>query len=211
MIETGSFQLRNPEEFLASLGPKARGRLRRLLMCGYCRRLWKQIESEEAKQAIEAAERYADYQIGYFDFLELRKPYLEQQIKITPTGEKFQLTEFVSAACSLSLIHLPPNRTKGTDTLLMPLIQDIFEDFQNSLTILNEWCSTNVVDLARTIYEERAFDRMPFLADALMDEGCQSDAVIEHCKSSSPHVRGCWVLDQILSLRQIPSNELMGD
>ena len=60
------------------------------------------------------------------------------------------------------------------------------------------WLTSNVVDLARTIYEDRCFERMPILSDALIDAGCNSDEILDHCKSPGPHVRGCWVVDLIL-------------
>ncbi|MCE9530975.1 MAG: hypothetical protein K8T89_07610 [Planctomycetes bacterium] len=66
------------------------------------------------------------------------------------------------------------------------------------VTIDPRWLTSNVVDLALAIYEDRAFDRMPILADALMDAGCDSDEIIHHCRGVGPHVRGCWVLDSIL-------------
>jgi hypothetical protein len=40
---------------------------------------------------------------------------------------------------------------------------------------------------------------MPILADALQDAGCDSDELLSHCRDASqPHVRGCWVVDQVL-------------
>lgn len=39
---------------------------------------------------------------------------------------------------------------------------------------------------------------MPVLADALLDAGCDSEEVIEHCQSGGPHVGGCWVIVEIL-------------
>ena len=60
------------------------------------------------------------------------------------------------------------------------------------------WRTADVVGLARGIYEDRAFDRMPVLADALMDAGCDSEDILSHCRSDSPHVRGCWVVDLVL-------------
>jgi hypothetical protein len=55
-----------------------------------------------------------------------------------------------------------------------------------------------VVALATGIYDEKAFDRLPILADALTDEGCNSDEFLEHLRGPGPHVRGCWALDLIL-------------
>jgi hypothetical protein len=39
---------------------------------------------------------------------------------------------------------------------------------------------------------------MQVLADALLDAGCDEDALITHCRSEGPHVRGCWGVDLIL-------------
>jgi hypothetical protein len=61
------------------------------------------------------------------------------------------------------------------------------------------WRTSNTLDLARTIYEERAFDRLPILADALMDAGCSDATTLSHCRSAGDHVRGCWVVDLVLS------------
>ena len=67
------------------------------------------------------------------------------------------------------------------------------------------WRTDTVVALARGIYEERAFDRMPILADALLDADCDEEAVLRHCrgtelnvKEQPQHVRGCWVIETIL-------------
>jgi hypothetical protein len=53
--------------------------------------------------------------------------------------------------------------------------------------------------LARGIYEEKAFDRMPILADALQDAGCDSDDILNHLRDAqATHTRGCWALDLVL-------------
>src|SRR5438067_305851 len=58
-------------------------------------------------------------------------------------------------------------------------------------------CGT-VRRIAEGIYAERAFDRLPILADALLDAGCDDEAILSHCRTDGPHVRGCWVIDLIL-------------
>jgi len=60
------------------------------------------------------------------------------------------------------------------------------------------WRTSDVLGLARGIYRDRAFDRMPILSDALMDAGCADKEILAHCRAKTPHVRGCWVLDLIL-------------
>src|SRR5262245_21412595 len=60
------------------------------------------------------------------------------------------------------------------------------------------WRTSDAIGLAQAIYDEGAFDRLPILADALMDAGCADELVIGHCRCISPHVHGCWVVDLIL-------------
>jgi hypothetical protein len=66
------------------------------------------------------------------------------------------------------------------------------------VTVNAAWLTPTVVQLARGIYSERAFDRLPILADALMDAGCENEDVLDHCRGDGPHVRGCWVVDLLL-------------
>jgi hypothetical protein len=61
------------------------------------------------------------------------------------------------------------------------------------------WRTVDTLALARGIYEERAFDRLPLLADALMDAGCNDEQILAHCHGEGPHVRGCWVVDLVLN------------
>jgi hypothetical protein len=60
------------------------------------------------------------------------------------------------------------------------------------------WNGGMVTTLARTIYDEHAFDRLPILADALEDACCDDAAILAHCRGPGPHVRGCWVVDLLL-------------
>jgi hypothetical protein len=60
------------------------------------------------------------------------------------------------------------------------------------------WNDGTVSRLAQAIYDDRRFDAMPILHDALLDAGCDNPDLLDHCQSPGPHVRGCWVIDQIL-------------
>jgi hypothetical protein len=62
------------------------------------------------------------------------------------------------------------------------------------------WRTADVIGLAEAAYEWRRFDRLPILADALEDAGCQDQSILAHCRSGDSHVRGCWVVDLILDL-----------
>lgn len=75
------------------------------------------------------------------------------------------------------------------------LLRDIFGNSFRPVMIDPRWLSATVRDLAEVIYQERAFERMPILGDALLDAGCDSGEIIQHCQGPGPHVRGCWLVD----------------
>jgi len=52
--------------------------------------------------------------------------------------------------------------------------------------------------MAQAIYDERAWDRLGVLADAVEDAGCSDATVVAHLRSPGPHVRGCWALDLLM-------------
>jgi hypothetical protein len=52
--------------------------------------------------------------------------------------------------------------------------------------------------LALAIYEDRAYERLPILADALEEAGCDDTDILSHLRSPGPHARGCWPVDALL-------------
>ena len=78
------------------------------------------------------------------------------------------------------------------------LVRCIFGNPFRPATLDPSWRTETVVALARGIYDDRAFDRLPILADALQDAGCDSDDILSHCRDAGPHARGCWVVDLVL-------------
>ncbi|MBM3983945.1 MAG: hypothetical protein FJ304_27485 [Planctomycetes bacterium] len=62
----------------------------------------------------------------------------------------------------------------------------------------SDWRTDTAIALARTMYDAREFGAMPILADALQDAGCDNDDILNHCRGTGPHVRGCWVCDLVL-------------
>jgi hypothetical protein len=79
------------------------------------------------------------------------------------------------------------------------LLGDIFGNPFRPASLDPVWLTSDVLALARGSYNERAFDRMPILADALQDAGCTNEDVLAHCRDAAlTHVRGCWVVDLLL-------------
>lgn len=82
------------------------------------------------------------------------------------------------------------------------LVRDVFANpFRTMLAFDPTWLTWNegtLRKLAEAIYDERAFDLLPILADAVEEAGCTDQDVLNHCRSGGEHVRGCWVIDGIL-------------
>jgi len=66
------------------------------------------------------------------------------------------------------------------------------------VSVAPTWLTPQVLAVARAVYDERRWDDLPFLADALEEAGCTNEAILSHCRGPGPHVRGCWALDVIL-------------
>lgn len=85
--------------------------------------------------------------------------------------------------------------------LEVTVLRDIFGNPFRPVALDPAWLSWNnatVSALAQSIYCDRAFDRIPILADALEDGGCHDPDILGHCRGPGPHVRGCWVVDLLL-------------
>jgi hypothetical protein len=81
------------------------------------------------------------------------------------------------------------------------LLMDIFGALVTPVAVEPEWLAWNggaVVQLAHGIYDERCFEDLFILADALEEAGCAEAALLGHCRQPGEHVRGCWLVDLLL-------------
>jgi hypothetical protein len=78
------------------------------------------------------------------------------------------------------------------------LVREVFGNPFRPVIVAPAWRTTTVLTLAVIIDRERAFDRLPILADALQDAGCDNEDILNHCRAPGVHVRGCWVVDVVL-------------
>lgn len=69
-----------------------------------------------------------------------------------------------------------------------------------------EWKDGYVANVARKIYERRLlpsgtldYPSLVKLAESLEQAGCRDESFLTHCRDDRPHVRGCWVIDLLLS------------
>jgi hypothetical protein len=79
------------------------------------------------------------------------------------------------------------------------IFRDVVGNPFRCVKLEGRWLSEAVVALARVIYTERAFERLPELADRLSKADCANKDVLSHCCVGRLHVRGCWVVDLLLA------------
>jgi hypothetical protein len=205
-------------EFVAAT---ASPRKLRLFGCACVRRVFDLIPDRRGRLAVEVAERFSD---GVATAAELREAYTAAGIA---AGQRRRDDDFAGTHALLAGMsvadatqragwsasteaakavratnygagHWDRDITASERPAQADVIRDIFGHLFRPVAFDPRWRTADAVGLARGIYEDRAFDRLPLLADALMDAGCADEQVLGHCPSDGPHVRGCWVVDLVL-------------
>jgi hypothetical protein len=93
-----------------------------------------------------------------------------------------------------------PNYQRIPDNLhSAELVREHFGDpFAIQPPFRNEWRSANVMRLAEYVDSNGDYSVLPILADALQEEGCTREDILEHLRCRGPHHRGCWALEKTL-------------
>jgi hypothetical protein len=92
-------------------------------------------------------------------------------------------------------------RVAAAQAMIPMLLRDVCGNPFRPVVADQEWLAWNdgaVRKLALAINDDRAFDRLPVLADALEDAGCTAPDLLGHLRGPGPHTRGCWALDLLL-------------
>jgi hypothetical protein len=182
------------------------GRKARLFACGIGRALWKFLGDDRSRAAVDAAERHAD---GDADSAELIAVHdaAADAIRGTTSRVAYWVADrhpWQGARVVALSIEQASNDHDAADWRLRisrdapKILRCVFRFPFRRIAFDPDWRTSDTVALARGIYDDRAFDRLPLLADALMDAGCDDEQVLGHCRSDGPHVRGCWVVDLVL-------------
>jgi hypothetical protein len=116
-----------------------------------------------------------------------------------------ETARYVAIAASQSAFEDCPTLPAAREAALAPahaeqsvIVLEIFGNPFRPVTLDPTWLTSTVKNLAEAIYEERAFDRLPILADALEDAGCNQQDILSHLRGGGEHCRGCWPLDLVL-------------
>jgi hypothetical protein len=184
---------------------------------------WTRREAELAHRAAEVAERYADGRASpteldgllsapgddemvgcYADGPDAARAARATAYRAGYCARYMNPQKFARLARWLNALDGPrwflESRTAQNreQTAQCGLLRDIFGDPFRLAAVDPRWLASDVVAVARAVYDDRAFDRLPILADALQDAGCDDDDVLAHCRRPGEHVRGCWVVDRVL-------------
>ncbi|MCI0699744.1 MAG: hypothetical protein L0241_01490 [Planctomycetia bacterium] len=199
----------------------------RLFAVACCRLLFSQASvSPHAKRVVDVAERYADEAVPLSEFqTAYRVPLSELQTigRYTNSAAEYACMNAGEDKCDAVVADcasgnaawgvakhgaVPPDdnglseafnaRVAAELSRQSDRLRDIFGNPFRPVAFPRAWRTSDVLLLARGIYNDRAFDRMPILADALQDAGCDNVNVLDHCRDKTYHTRGCWVVDLIL-------------
>jgi hypothetical protein len=158
-----------------------------------------------AAEEVEAARRYARAAItGWWD--DGGETSLEElqaaAVLVTLTESALRAAdEAFSTLDSVDGYYPVFMATKTKEQEQRLLLHDIFGNPFRPVAVASAWLAWNdgvTRKLAQAIYEERAFDRLPILADALEEAGCVNAELLNHCRQPAEHVRGCWAIDLLL-------------
>jgi hypothetical protein len=153
-------------------------------------------------EIIDVVERFADGQATRADFLAARKTVLGADPKVHRhaglLGRHRGLTDDAMEGLTAAIEDARRLSKREGKAAECGLIRCVFGNPYRPAAFDPSWLTSTVVAVARGIYDDRAFDRMLILADALQDAGCEDEAILMHCRSGGPHARGCWVIDRLL-------------
>jgi hypothetical protein len=224
MTESEWNECADPQKMLEFLRGKASDRKCRLFLVSCARAAWSSIADEECRKGIETAERYADglvteTQLRQIDsvifqgFSDRHSDWVISQTDV-PLLPRRQITfpevlAWGHSVCTTSVTKPGFDGLLGrnawvhygsqlTEKVQPRLIREIIGNPFRPITLDPSWLTPTVRHLVDAIYQERAFDRLPILADALDEAGCDNADILGHCRSGGEHVRGCWALDLVL-------------
>ena len=202
MSESDWRDLRSPLFAINTLKLNFPDRKARLFACGLARSVWPLLGDERSHRAVIVSEKHAD---GLASDQELRIAHECGSQCVSGLASELAMcsTEYLAWDAAVLAILAIEDIVAGKDHLQkfvhpIPLLRDIFGNPFRPLTTDPNWLTSTVVAIARGVYDERAFYRLPLLADSLQDAGCEYAQILDHCRGPGPHVRGCWVIDQLL-------------
>jgi hypothetical protein len=210
----------DPTPMLAFLRGTVSDRKLRLFAVTCCQSACRLLQSRTFSNAIEVSEQFADGLTSDDNLRKARAKVREasertfRHVRASPWSKAVQsifARSMVVSACSRNIeevleaasdVCVTANSSDSYEAKCKlekqqraTLVRDIFGSPFRPIPVEPVWLTATVVAFAKGIYNDRAFDRMPILADALQDAGCENADILNHCWQPGEHVRGCWVVD----------------
>jgi hypothetical protein len=195
----------NPTPMLEFLRGKASDRKLRMFAVASCIKISHLLTDEPCRRAIYVAEKYADQQANTEDLAIVSEAalWISKQTDRRAATAAYQCSQEDiqnGARFVIELVYeaLWTGEERAVQRAIqVDLLRDIFGHPFRQVAFNPSWLTSTVLALTNGIYNEKAFDRMPILADALQDAGCDDEDVLNHCRQPGEHCRGCWVLDLV--------------
>jgi hypothetical protein len=210
MTEAEWLACTEPKSMLEVLRGTVSDRKVRLFACACCRRVWHLLSDAQSRQTIEVAENFADGRATEAELEESQRAaarirHLSGTVAkwtaaaMALTGARMVIDVAGQIAASPPGKEYDPSLWATENQNQASLLREIFGRLPfRPLTFDSARRTGTVTTLAQAIYDERAFKRLPILADALEDAGCDNADILAHCREPGEHVRGCWVVDLLL-------------
>ena len=224
-------------ELLGFLGDRLGDRKRRLFAVACCRRFAHRLDDPRSRRALEVAERYAEglaseeerllaEEDGFDAHIQMRESRLDANSPVVWSRQAELLTQASALSVALGTYYAEDAADHSRwslaalgqgwlaeqqeEALQCQLLRDVVGSPFRRVTVEPAWRLYNegaARHLAEWIHEQRDFERLPILGDALEEAGCADEAILDHCRQGwgarpgeqrIEHVRGCWVIDLIL-------------
>jgi hypothetical protein len=210
MTEAEWLAATDPTPMLEFVKGKVSDRKLRLLACTWCRAVWYQLANNLCRAAVELSERAADDSSVISEMAKVREAAWATSTDtrgFSHSGRKgagynaalyASIGEMWHMGIVLESTQLLATRPGFRHRQCEMIREMVYVLPFRPMTADPSWLTSSVLALAEGIYADRAFDRMPILADALQDAGCDNTDILNHCRGDGPHVRGCWVVDLLL-------------
>jgi hypothetical protein len=203
-------------------------RKRRLFAVACLRRFGDQLLDPRSQRALIVAERYAEglaseeerqraEDDAFEAHAEMRAARFSAETLLPWSWRDEQLTRASALIVSHGVYYAEDAAEYARRALLGPteaeeeavqcrLLEDIVGPWPDIEPVIDPlWLECNdraVLHLARCAYQHEDFAVLPILADALEEAGCADIHILDHLRGNGSHVRGCWVLDLLLSAYQ---------
>ncbi len=199
----------DPVAMLAYLRGRVTERKQRLFACACVRRHWEALTDVRSRWAVEVAERYAEgmaTEVERFDAWDDAcavaddSRLVQAAVLAIESDDVYAFEGIVHSVVHLTLSRAQEGAEQAAQCALLRCLfgPHPFARPPRVLDAFRAWDDRVVPRLARTLYEEHAFDQLGVLADALEEAGCADRDLLEHLRGPGPHARGCFALDSCL-------------